>query len=375
MPGGRKVSRRVSGKIASDDTLRIVAPKAEGGVHVGAGEASPAYSAFGDISPSPAARSLVLASSWPVVWLAVGTLAVTGVAAARLSGHAGAAGSLVTMEAVWWAGWMTAASSMLGAAPFFLTSARASVPSDAVLGSSNAIAGGMMLAASWSLIVEGLACQRGGASASAAAASAGVAGLGFVAAGAFFGVVVVIAAKALVGAWGGAAELFDGLSATDARRAALLCLVMFLHSATEGVGIGVSFGAREPHEAAASGAHWSLGRFVSLSLAVHNVPEGLATSIALVPRGTPPVDAALWALATSLSQPIFAVVAFSAVAAFEPLLPLGLGFAAGAMAWVSGTELLPEAVQGLQGKGGATLTAAIALAAAAAMAAMQNALR
>jgi zinc transporter ZupT len=274
---------------------------------------------------------------------------------------------------------MTAASSMLGAAPFFLTSARASVPSDAVLGSSNAIAGGMMLAASWSLIVEGLACQRGGASSSssaaAAAASAGVAGLGFVAAGAFFGVVVVIAAKALVGAWGGAAELFDGLSATDARRAALLCLVMFLHSATEGVGIGVSFGAREPHEAAASGGHWSLGRFVSLSLAVHNVPEGLATSIALVPRGTPPVDAALWALATSLSQPIFAVVAFSAVAAFEPLLPLGLGFAAGAMAWVSGTELLPEAVQGLQGKGGATLTAAIALAAAAAMAAMQNALR
>ena len=368
------MSRRISGKVASDDSLRIVAPKAEGGVHVGAGDASPAYSAFGDISPSPAARSLVLASSWLVVWLAVATLAITVVAMARLSGDVGAAGSLVTMEAVWWAGWMTAASSMLGAAPFFLTSARANVPSDAVLGSSNAIAGGMMLAASWSLIVEGLACQRGGAGGDGAA-SAGIGSLGFVAVGVLFGVIVVIFAKALVGAWGGAAELFDGLSATDARRAALLCLVMFLHSATEGVGIGVSFGAKEPHEAAASGGHWSLGRFVSLSLAVHNVPEGLATSIALVPRGTPPIDAALWALATSLSQPIFAVIAFSAVAAFEPLLPLGLGFAAGAMAWVSGTELLPEAVQGLQGKGGATVTAVIAIAAAAAMALMQNALR
>jgi zinc transporter, ZIP family len=39
------------------------------------------------------------------------------------------------------------------------------------------------------------------------------------------------------------------------------------------------------------------------------------------------------------------VPAFLFVEQFQPVLPIGLGFAAGAMVWMVGRELLPDAIQ------------------------------
>ena len=205
---------------------------------------------------------------------------------------------------------LTAVATGLGAVPF----AFAKHPTRRWLGVSNAVAAGLMLAASFGLIYEGM--NYGPLRALAGA----LLGLAF----------IVVARRSLRQEEHPA--VFASMSGFDARKALLIVGVMTIHSFTEGVGIGVSFGGGE-----------ALGLFISLALAVHNVPEGLAISLVLVPRGVGWVRAAFWSIFSSLPQPLMAVPAFFFVEVFRPLLPYGLGFAAGAMIWMVFSELVPDA--------------------------------
>jgi zinc transporter ZupT len=182
------------------------------------------------------------------------------------------------------------------------------------LGPANAVACGVMLGASASLIVEGV--ER----------SPGRTCLGVVT-GAVF---VAVAYRAV--AENDALHL-GTLRGADARKALLIVGVMTAHSAAEGIGIGAAFGDTE-----------TFGVLIAAAIAIQNVPEGLAISVVLIPRGTPVSSAARWSIFSSLPQPLLAVPAFLFVDQFKAVLPVGLGFAAGAMVWMVLRDLLPDAL-------------------------------
>ena len=116
---------------------------------------------------------------------------------------------------------------------------------------------------------------------------------------------------------------FEALRGVQARTAVMIVAVMTVHSMAEGIGVGVAFGPGR-----------SFGLLTALAIALHNIPEGLAISLVLVPRGVSVPRAAGWSVVTSLPQPLLAVPAFIFVEAFRGALPVGLGFAGGAMIWM-----------------------------------------
>jgi ZIP family zinc transporter len=193
--------------------------------------------------------------------------------------------------------------------------------------SYEAVAAGMMIAASYSLIYEGCNFDDPNDTSTIPITIR-------TAIGGFVGLIFIFTTEKVL------AEYEDlsvgGLAGADAKRALLIFFVMTLHSFSEGVGIGVSFG----------GVHGSeLGVFISTSLAVHNIPEGLAMAVTLMPRGTSLLTAIVLAILTSIPQPLMAVPSYEFVHHFIPILPVGLGFAGGAMAWVAIFELLKEAIE------------------------------
>ncbi len=128
------------------------------------------------------------------------------------------------------------------------------------------------------------------------------------------------------------------LQGAGALKAFMILGAMTLHSFSEGVGVGVSYGGGQ-----------ALGGVITIAIAVHNIPEGLAISLVMVPRGTSVGRAGLWSIFSSLPQPLMAVPAFLFVTLFEPVLPVGLGFAAGAMIWMVFAELMPDACEDASG--------------------------
>lgn len=203
---------------------------------------------------------------------------------------------------------ITALATGLGALPFlFLRSV-----SPRAEAYSSALAGGLMLGATFGLVVEG---SRHGEVETLA--------------GGVLGALFVLVSDRLLGEH----QLdVDAVTRAGARRMVLIVLVMTIHSFSEGIAVGASFAGEA-----------TLAAFVTLAIAVHNIPEGLAISAVLRPQGVDVSRCAAWSVFSSLPQPLMAVPAFLFVDAFRPALPYALGFAAGAMVYMVLDELLPGA--------------------------------
>jgi ZIP family zinc transporter len=226
-------------------------------------------------------------------------------------------------------GFLSTVATGLGAAPFLFVG----VPNRWWLGFSNALAAGMMIAASLGLLYEGLILDADTSEPSWRFLIYHP--LTRLFCGLVVGALFMLGSKVLLDRADDVKVVgLTGLKAMDARRAILVVAVMTLHSFSEGIGIGVSFGGNGGHR---------LGPLISTTLCIHNIPEGVAVALVLVPKGVDLMSTSLWCMLTSLPQVIMAVPAFLFVEYAVTLLPLGLGFAAGAMLWMASTDLLQEA--------------------------------
>ncbi len=112
----------------------------------------------------------------------------------------------------------------------------------------------------------------------------------------------------------------------------LLVLAITIHNIPEGLAVGVSFGSGDIAE----------GLAVAVAIGLQNIPEGMAVAAPMIREGYSRRYAAGLALLTGLVEPIGGLIGVSIVSFASFLLPYGLAFAAGAMIFVVGEEMLPE---------------------------------
>jgi len=112
----------------------------------------------------------------------------------------------------------------------------------------------------------------------------------------------------------------------------LFVLAITIHNFPEGLAVGVSFGS----------ANVAAGLAIATAIGLQNMPEGLAVALPLVREGYTRRKALLYGTLTGLVEPLGGLLGVALVSIFQPILPWGLAFAAGAMLFVVSDEMIPE---------------------------------
>ncbi|MDO9164142.1 MAG: ZIP family metal transporter [Methylococcaceae bacterium] len=112
----------------------------------------------------------------------------------------------------------------------------------------------------------------------------------------------------------------------------LFIIAITIHNFPEGMSVGVSFGSGEMKN----------GIVLAIAIALQNIPEGLAVALPLVGLGYNKWRAVGIATLTGLVEPVGGLLGVTMVTVFEPILPIAMGFAAGAMLFVISEEIIPE---------------------------------
>ncbi len=112
----------------------------------------------------------------------------------------------------------------------------------------------------------------------------------------------------------------------------LFIIAITIHNFPEGLAVGVGFG----------GGDIANGKSLAIGIGLQNMPEGLAVALPLLGLGYSRLKAIGIATLTGLVEPVGGLLGVWAVSIFQPILPLGLAFAAGAMLFVISDEIIPE---------------------------------
>ncbi|MDR0523635.1 MAG: ZIP family metal transporter [Candidatus Methanoplasma sp.] len=215
----------------------------------------------------------------------------------------------------------TYAVTALGAAMVFFFKAMNRKALDMMMG----FAAGVMMAASfWSLLAPAidLSAEMGGVSWM-------VAGIGFLAGGAF--VVfsdLVMSRTAKIAARG-----------PSVRRSLLLTSAVTMHNIPEGLAVGVAFGGAAM---GADGMTVAAAMALALGIGLQNFPEGACVSLPLRREGYSRLKSFLIGQGSGIVEPVAGVVGVMFAMSVRGALPMALSFSAGAMIAVVCSELIPE---------------------------------
>ena len=116
------------------------------------------------------------------------------------------------------------------------------------------------------------------------------------------------------------------------KRIWLFIIAITIHNFPEGLAVGVGFGSGDIAK----------GTSLAIGIGLQNMPEGLAVALPLLGLGYSRLKAISIATLTGLVEPVGGALGVGAVTVFQPILPLGLAFAAGAMLFVISDEIIPE---------------------------------
>ena len=113
------------------------------------------------------------------------------------------------------------------------------------------------------------------------------------------------------------------------RTGLLICLSIALHNLPEGIAMGVGFAG-----------HNSLGYLIAFAILLHNIPEGIGIGVPLRKSGASFFKIVILTLMTGLITPLGAMIGWEVGAISPWFLGFGMGIAAGAMVFIAFTKLL-----------------------------------
>ncbi len=116
------------------------------------------------------------------------------------------------------------------------------------------------------------------------------------------------------------------------QKISLFIIAITIHNFPEGMSVGVSFGTGDINN----------GIVLATAIGIQNIPEGLAVALPLVGLGINKWKAIGIATLTGLVEPVGGLLGITMVTVFAPILPIAMGFAAGAMLFVISEQIIPE---------------------------------
>jgi ZIP family zinc transporter len=205
--------------------------------------------------------------------------------------------------------------NLLGATTLFFIKK----PSTRLINAALGLAAGIMLAASFtSLIIPGI--EKGGVF--PVLVGLGVGGL-FIALG-----------DRAIGKFG--IHSYSPTQQYSQRRLHGVMLFVFavtLHNLPEGLAVGVGFGAEDITKAL----------ILMIAIGIQNIPEGLAVGFSLIATERYSRKKSFWyAFLSGAVETPLTILGALWIASFSPILPYAMGFAAGAMVFVIGHEIIPQ---------------------------------